>query len=188
MEITRQKSLVDLTEFVNSQSLIKHSFAVEASMMKMATIYSEDRNIWGCCGLLHDIDFERFPKEHPIRGANILKQKGYDINFCEAILGHANIEGYNRETKMAKALYAVDQLSSFVVACALVRPNKFDGLNIKSVNKKIKDNGFARAVDRENLKRASSELDIDFSELIQFVIDGLIEREKELNMTGESLI
>ncbi len=188
MEITREKALSDLSEYVDSESLMKHSLAVEASMMKMAEVFNEDENLWGCCGLLHDIDFQKYPDKHGEVGYNILIDKGYDIEFCKAIKSHCDLTNENRITNMSKSLYAVDQLSSFIVACALVRPEKFVGITSKSVKKKLKDKAFARAVDRDELQKAADELSIDITILIDYLIDGLIQREKYLNDLGLSLL
>lgn len=188
MEITREKAWDLFTQYVDSESLIKHSLAVEASMIKLAKIFDEDVETWSCCGLLHDIDFQKYPEQHPIKGPEILREAGYPEEFCLAVKGHSDETNTPRTTKMAKTLYAVDQLSSFVVACALVRPTKFEGMKVKSVKKKMKDKAFARAVDRDGLKKGAEELGIELSELTQYVIDGLMEREEELNKMGMSLI
>lgn len=188
MEITREKTLEDLKEYVDSDSLMKHSLAVEAAMLKLGKYYEEDTNLWGCCGLIHDIDFQKYPDQHPVIGPKILSDKGYPEDFCLAVKGHSDETNTPRITNMAKSLYAVDQLASFIVACALVRPTKFEGLKVKSVKKKIKDKAFARAVDREELKKGSEELGIEFTELIQLIIEGLTEREEELNKIELSLL
>lgn len=188
MEITREKALELLKEYVDSSSLIKHCLAVEGSMRGYANKFDEDVELWGACGLLHDIDFEKYPDEHPLEGVKILREKGYPEEFIMAVQGHGDHTNTPRETKMAKALYAVDELSSFVIACVLVRPNKFEGLKVKSVKKKLKDKAFAKAVDREQIKKSAEELGVDLTEHIQNVIDSLVKREEELNSMGESLI
>lgn len=188
MIISREKSWELFKKYVDSESLIKHSLAVEASMIKLAKIFNEDVELWSCCGLLHDIDFQKYPEQHPIMGPEILKEAGYSDEFCIAIKGHSDETNTPRTTKMAKSLYAIDQLSSFIVACALVRPTKFEGMKVKSVKKKMKDKAFAKAVDRDGLKKGAEELGVELSELIQYVIDGLVEREKELNDIGMSLL
>ncbi len=188
MEITREKALADLAEYVDSQSLMNHSLAVEAAMIKMAKVFNEDENLWGCCGLLHDIAFQKYPENHGEIGYDILINKGYDAEFCKAVKSHCDLTNENRNTDMSKSLFAVDQLASFIVACALVRPEKFEGLTSKSVKKKIKDKAFARAVDRDELQRGADELDMDMTALIDYLIDGITEREKYLNSCGISLL
>ena len=188
MEITREKALSDLSEYVDSESLMKHSLAVEASMIKMAEVFDEDENLWGCCGLLHDIDFQKYPDKHGEIGFNILSDKGYDMEFCKAIRSHCDLTNENRTTSMSKSLYAVDQLSSFIVACALVRPEKLVGITSKSVKKKLKDKAFARAVDRDELQKGADELGIDITVLIEYLIDGIIKREEYLNSLGLTLL
>ncbi len=187
VEITREKAFELLKEYVESDSLIKHCFAVEASMRGYAQKFGEDVEVWGACGLLHDLDFEKYPDVHPSKGVEILREKGYPEDFVMAVKGHART-GVTRDTKMAKTLYAVDELSSFVIACVLVRPNKFEGLKVKSVKKKLKDKAFARAVDRDQIKDSAEELGVEMTEHIQTVIDALTQREDELQKMGLSLI
>lgn len=188
MEITREKAFELLKEYVKSESLIKHCLAVEASMRGYAKKFGEDVETWGVCGLLHDIDFEQYPEEHPLKGVEILKEKGYPEDFVMAVKGHADRTGTPRETLMAKTLYAIDEISSFVIACVLVRPTKFEGLKVKSVKKKLKDKAFAKAVDRGQIKKSAEELGVELSEHIQTVINALTEREEELKKEGLSLI
>ncbi|WIF95218.1 HDIG domain-containing metalloprotein [Caminicella sporogenes] len=188
MEITREKAFALLKQYVNSNSLIKHCLAVEASMRGYAKKFGQDVETWGACGLLHDIDFEKYPEQHPLKGIEILKENGYPEDFIMAVKGHADKTNTPRETNMAKTLYAVDELSSFVIACVLVRPNKFEGLKVKSVKKKLKDKAFAKAVDREQIKQGAQELGVDLTEHIQTVIDSLVQREEELQKEGLSLI
>lgn len=188
MEITREKALADLSEYVDSESLMKHSLAVEAAMIKMAQVFNEDENLWGCCGLLHDIDFQKYPEKHGEVGYNILLDKNYDVEFCKAVKSHCDLTNENRTNNMSKSLFAVDQLASFIIACALVRPEKLVGLTSKSVKKKLKDKAFARAVDRNELQKGADELSIDMTVLIDYLIDGIINREKYLNEVGLSLL
>ncbi|WDV46994.1 HDIG domain-containing protein [Clostridiaceae bacterium M8S5] len=184
----RESAMNQLRKYVSADSLMKHSLAVEASMRGYAKKFGEDVERWGACGLLHDIDFEKHPKEHPLIGIEILKELGYDDEFIMAVKGHSDDTNTPRETKLAKTLYAVDELSSFIIACVLVRPTKFEGLKIKSIKKKLKDKAFARAVDREQIKRSAEELGVDLNEHIQTVLDALMLREKELEQEGMSLI
>lgn len=177
-----------LQAYVKDKSLIKHAFAVEAGMRGYAAHYGEDEELWASCGLLHDIDFEQYPEEHPVRGAEILSQKGYPESFCLAVKGHADYTGTPRTTLMAKALYAVDQMSSFIVAVALMRPTLFEGMTPKSVKKKIKTKSFAAKVDREGLVKSAEELGVDMTEHIRLLIDALQAQEARLKEQGYSLI
>lgn len=187
MKICREKSYKLLRQYVKSSNLLKHVLAVEAAMIGYAKKFEEDSEIWATCGLLHDIDFEKYPENHPFKGVEILRENGYPEGFILAIQGHAD-ENTIRETCMAKTLYAVDELSSFIIACALVRPNKLEGMKVKSVKKKLKDKAFARAVNRESIISSAEELGVDMSEHIQTVIDSLVNREAELNKTGLSML
>ncbi|WP_034601754.1 HDIG domain-containing metalloprotein [Clostridiisalibacter paucivorans] len=186
--ISRDKAFEELKQYVQSDSLMKHSLAVEAAMIGYAEKFDENVEKWAACGLLHDIDFEKYPEEHPLKGVDILTELGYPEEFVIAVKGHSDETNTPRETLLSKTLYAVDELASFVVACVLVRPNKFEGLKVKSVKKKLKSSGFAKAVDRDIIKRGAEELEVDFSEHIQTVINALTKREKELKEEGLSLI
>jgi len=176
-----------LQEHVATKRLLKHSFAVEGAMRKYAQLFDADIDRWGTCGLLHDIDFEKHPDTHPLQGLQWLDAAGYDNEFVEAVKGHA-VPGTVRDTQMAKTLYAVDELASFIIAVALVRPTKFEGLKIKSVKKKLKDKAFAAAVDRQSITSSAEELGVEIGEHIQNVIDGLVEHEAFLKEQGWSLI
>lgn len=188
MEINRAKAMELFNQFIDSESLIKHCLAVEGSMRGCAAKYDGDVELWGVCGLLHDIDFQKWPDEHLMKAPSILKEAGYPDYFINAVLGHADYTNIPRDTDMAKCLYAVDQLASFIVAVALVRPTKLEGMNAKSVNKKIKDKAFARAVDRDELQKGADELGMDLGDLIILVIESLQKREIELNEMGLSLL
>lgn len=188
MEITRDKAFELLKEYVDSDSLLKHCFAVEASMRGYAKKLGKDVETWGACGLLHDLDFQKYPETHPDKGAKILEEQGYPDDFVIAVKAHARTDEVPRDTMMAKALYALDELSSFVVACALVRPTRLEGMKVKSVKKKLKDKAFAKAVDRDQIKNSAEDLGVDFSEHIQTVINSLQEREEELKSEGYSLL
>ena len=182
MEITRDVALELLQEYTKSDALRKHGLAVEAVMRAYAKYYGEDEEKWGICGLLHDFDYEKYPteEEHPSKGSEILKEKGYPKDIITAILGHGNHTGVARETLMAKTLFAVDELSGFVVAVALVRPDNFNGLKPKSVKKKLKDKGFAAKVNRQDIEQGIEELGVDKDEHIQKVIDALQNISAEL--------
>jgi len=186
--ISRAEAFELLKKHVESKSLLKHSFAVEAGMRGYAAYYGEDEETWASCGLLHDIDFEKYPDEHPYRGPEMLKENGYPEDFCLAVKGHADYTDTPRTTNMAKALFAVDQMSSFIVAVALMRPEVFGGLKPKSVKKKLKTKSFAAKVDREGLQKGAEELGIDMTDHIQILIDALVKHEEFLKKEGYSLI
>ena len=186
--MTREEALDWFGEEVSSDSLKKHCYAVEASMRIYAEKLNEDVLRWGLCGLLHDIDFEKYPDVHPFKGVEWLKQKGFDEEFTLAVLGHGDHTNTPRDTQMAKTLYAVDELSSFIVAVALVRPDKFEGLTSKSVKKKMKDKAFARAVSREGIQEGADALGVEITTHIDTVIEGLSKFEMFLNEKGESLL
>ena len=145
-------------------------------MRAYAKKFSADEELWGITGLIHDFDYEMYPQapDHPLKGSEILKAKGYSDEIRTAILGHASYSGVPRESLMAKALFACDELCGFIVACSLVRPNKqIEGLEVSSVKKKLKDKAFARNVNREDIVQGAAELGVPLEEHIQFVIDAL---------------
>ncbi|MDW7669400.1 MAG: HDIG domain-containing protein [Bacillota bacterium] len=188
MDINRQNALELFEKWIDSESLIKHSLAVEGAMRGCAEYFNEDPEIWGVCGLLHDIDFQKYPNdEHLEHGPKILEEAGYPEYFVDAVKGHGDFTNTPRETNMAKSLYAVDQLASFIIAVALVRPTKLEGMKYKSVKKKVKDKAFAKAVDRDEMERGAKELGIEFSELVMIVVKALQKREEELNLQEQSL-
>lgn len=168
-----------LCEYTKSDSLRKHALAVEAAMRACATRYGEpdaDIDEWGLVGLLHDFDYEMFPspEQHPFTGANILCGRGYSDRIIRAIMGHATYTGVPRDTTMARALFATDELCGFLVACALVRPTRsLDDLEVSSVKKKLKDKAFARSVNRDDIRQGLAELEVDADEHIRFVIEAL---------------
>lgn len=188
MDYNREKQFELLKKYVTTERLFKHSFAVEAAMISYAEKFGEDTDKWGACGLLHDIDFEKHPEEHPMIGVKILADEGYPEDFVTAVKGHGDRTNTPRVTKLAKTLYAVDELASFIVAVALVRPTKFDGLKIKSVKKKLKDKAFAKAVNRDQIQIAADDLGVELSEHIQTVIDGLVAWEEKSKDSEYSLI
>lgn len=148
-----------------------------------------DVDEWGLVGLLHDFDYEMFPTadQHPYTGANILCGRGYSDRMIRAIMGHATYTGVPRDTTMARALFATDELCGFLVACALVRPNKsLDDLEVSSVKKKLKDKAFARSVNRDDIKQGVEELGVDLDEHIRFVIDALRPVQKEIGLKSGS--
>ena len=174
--MNREQAWELLNEYTKKDNLIKHALAVEAAMRAYAKKFNEDEEIWGIVGLLHDFDYERFPtaEEHPFKGAEILREKGVDEAWIKAILGHADYTGVERDTLMAKTLFAVDELTGMITAATLVRPSKkIDDLKVKSVKKKLKDKSFAASVNRDDIKKGAEELEVDLSEHIQFVIDAM---------------
>lgn len=183
-----------LCEYTKGDSLRKHALAVEAAMRAAAKRYGEadaDVDEWGLVGLLHDFDYEMFPSpdQHPFTGANILCGRGYSDRMIRAIMGHATYTGVPRDTDLARALFATDELCGFLVACALVRPNKsLDDLEISSVKKKLKDKAFARSVNRDDIRLGVEELGVPLEDHIRFVIDALrpVQKEIGLNSAGTS--
>ncbi len=184
---TRAEAWAVLTEHTKSDSLIKHALAVEAAMRAYARKLGENEEEWGVVGLLHDFDYEEHPTldEHPMKGAEILRAKGYPEEMIQAILSHASHTGIPRETRMAKALYSVDELAGFITAVALVRPNKkVADVEPKSVKKKMKDKAFARAVNRDEIREGAELLAVDFDEHVRTVIDAMAGIAKELGLEG----
>jgi len=165
-----------LTEFTQSDSLRKHALAVEAAMRAYARRYGENEESWGTAGMLHDFDYEMHPMapHHPMKGAEILLARGAAPEVVHAILAHADYSGFPRVSLLDRGLYACDELSGFVTACALVRPGRaIAGLEPGSVKKKLKDKGFARTVNRHDVYRGAEELGVDLDEHIGFVIGAL---------------
>ncbi len=179
-------------EYTPSDALRKHMYAVEAAMRAMAEQMGGDQDAWGLVGLLHDFDYERFPnpdhaadREHPAEGVRVLAAQGFPEELCRAILGHANYTGVPRDTPVARALFAVDELCGFLVACALVRPSKsLTDLEVGSVKKKLKDKGFARGVSREDVVQGAAELGVPLEEHITFVLAALRPGERALGLGG----
>jgi putative nucleotidyltransferase with HDIG domain len=165
-----------LTEFTKSDSLRKHALAVEAAMRAYASRDGNDPERWGIAGMLHDFDYEMHPTapQHPMKGAEILLTRGVPDPVVYAVLAHADYSGYPRLSRLDHALYACDELSGFVTACALVRPGRaIAGLEVSSVKKKLKDKAFARTVNRDDVYRGAEELAVPLDEHIAFVIDAL---------------
>lgn len=190
MPFTREQALALMHEYTASDPLRKHMYAVEIAMRAMAAKYGGDPETWGIVGLLHDFDYERFPnadrsptREHPSEGVRILAAKGFPEEAQRAILGHASYTGVPRETPMARALFAVDELCGFLVACALVRPSRsLADLEPKSVTKKLKDKAFARGVSREDVYLGVEELGVPLDEHIAFCIAALRPIEQALGL------
>jgi len=178
-----------LTEFTQSESLRKHALAVEACMRAYARKSGTDEELWGMVGLIHDFDYEKYPsaEEHPYRGNEILKERGYPDEVRRAIMSHAEYTGVTRETPMEKALFACDELAGFITACALVKPGKsLAEVEAKSVRKKMKDKAFARSVNREDITTGASELGTDLEEHIAFCIEAMKGIATELGLDGSS--
>jgi putative nucleotidyltransferase with HDIG domain len=183
--ILRDHAWSILTEFTRSDSLRKHARAVEASMRAYAGKYGEDPEAWGVAGMLHDFDYEIHPRapHHPMKGGEILLARGVPDALVRAILAHADYSGVPRVALLDRALYACDELSGFVHACALVRPGKvITGLEVGSVKKKLKDKAFARTVNRDDVYRGASGLGVDLDEHIAFVIGALAAVAPEIGL------
>jgi putative nucleotidyltransferase with HDIG domain len=180
---SRQAAWDLLCEWTESDSLRRHMLAVEAAMRAYAPRFGGDVELWGLTGLLHDLDYERYPDlsdGHPRYAIAELRARGYPEELISAVASHADFMGVPRETPLQKALYAVDELSGFVLACAYVRPEGLAGMTAKSVRKKMKQPSFAAAVGREELITGAEELGVDFDEHVETVIAALSERSDEL--------
>lgn len=185
MSLSHEDAWNLLCEYVQSENLRKHMLAVEACMRYYARLWGEDENLWGIVGLLHDIDYEQHPslQEHPFVGMEILRQKGYPEEVVRAVGSHADHTGIPRQTRMEHTLYACDELTGFVTAVALVRPNKkLAEVDVASVRKKMKDKAFARAVNREDLLKGAEALGIPFDEHVQNVIRAMSEIADKLGL------
>ena len=172
-----------LCEWTQSESLRRHMLAVEAAMRAYAPRFGGDVELWGLTGLLHDLDYERYPNledGHPRYALQELEARGYPPELVRAVASHADFLGVSRDTPMEKTLFAVDELCGFVLAVAYVRPEGLVGMTPKSVKKKLKQPSFAAAVNREELRHGAEELGVDFDEHLQIVIDALTERREEL--------
>src|SRR2546423_2359879 len=183
--MTRADAFALVTEYTENPSLIKHMLAVEAAMRAYARKLGEDEEKWGLVGLLHDFDYQRWPDppDHPLKGSEILRERGYPDDVIYAIKSHADyLPDCPRVRPIEKALYAVDELCGFIVACALVRPGGVLDLAPSSVKKKLKSKGFARNVKREDIDRGAADFGVDLTEHIQFVIDALKPHAAELGI------
>jgi putative nucleotidyltransferase with HDIG domain len=186
MTVTRETAWAILTEFTLGDSLRKHARAVEAAMRAYAERYGEDPETWGIAGMLHDFDYEMHPHApaHPMKGAEILRARGVPEPIVYAILAHADYSGMPRVALLDRALYACDELSGFVHACALVRPGRaIAGLEPASVRKKLRDKAFARTVNRDDVYRGAAELGVDLDQHIAFVIGALTAVGSELGLS-----
>ena len=188
--MTRDDALALMHEYTASDALRKHMYAVEIAMRAMAEKAGADPEAWGMVGLLHDFDYERYPNQehsptegHPAEGVRLLASRGLPEPMQRAILGHATYSGVPRDTPMARALFAVDELAGFLVACALVRPSRsLQDLEVSSVKKKLKDKAFARGVSREDVIRGADELGVPLDQHIAFMLEALRLQEKALGL------
>ena len=173
MNYNRQQAWQLLRQHVQSEVLLKHCQAVEIAMRAYAAKFGEDIEYWGAVGLLHDVDFEKYPDDHPNHARDILTAAGYDSQFAADVEAHAR-DWSKERTLLQKTLLAVDELTGFIIACALVRPDKsLNNLELKSIMKKMKDKAFARAVNRETITTSAAAMDVDLKEHIEFVTQAL---------------
>jgi putative nucleotidyltransferase with HDIG domain len=183
LQVSREEAWTLLCDWTKSESLRRHMLAVEAAMRAYAPRFDGDVELWGLTGLLHDLDYERYPDlgtGHPRYAIRELEERGYPPELLRGVASHADFMEVPRETPMQKALYAVDELCGFVLAVAYVRPEGLVGMTPKSVKKKLKQPSFAAPVNREELRRGAEELGVDFDEHLQIVIDALTARRDEL--------
>ena len=186
---TREEAWELVCEWVEADSLRKHLLGVEAAMVAYARRFGEDEELYAVTGLLHDLDYERYPDletGHPRKALALFKERGYPRELIDAVAGHASFLGVPRETRLAKTLFAVDELSGFIAACALVRPTGLDGMTPKSVKKKLKQPSFAAGVNREEVRQGAEELGVDFDEHVAFVIGAMQERAGDLGLAPAS--
>ncbi len=184
MEITRERAWETLTRYTKSEALLRHALAVEASVRAYARKFGEDEELWGVTALLHDFDWEMHPtlERHPQDGAPILREEGYPEVVIEGVLSHAEHLELPRDTPLKKALFACDELSGFIHACGLVRPDGIDTLEPKSVKKKLKQPSFASGVHREDVYKGAEELGVELDDHIRFVIEALRPIAPELGL------
>jgi predicted hydrolase (HD superfamily) len=192
-EITRDAAWNLLTEFTQSESLRKHALAVEACMRACSRKHGdgspETENLWGIVGLIHDFDYERWPslEDHPYKGNEILKERGWPEVITRAIMSHAEYSGVTRDTPLEKSLFACDELAGFITAVALIKPSKsLAEVDVKSVRKRMKDKAFARKVNRKDIIQGAADLGVDLDEHIAFCIEALKPKAKELGLDGSA--
>jgi len=176
-----------LCEFTKNENLRKHALAVEACVKAYARKLGEDEEKWAVVGVIHDFDYEVYPNapDHPVKGSEILKEKGYPEDIRRAILGHADYTGVPRDTLLAKVLFACDELAGFITACALVRPDRLATLEAKSVRKRMKDKAFARSVSREDIIKSAEELVVPLDEHITFCIQAMRQIADQLGLAPD---
>jgi predicted hydrolase (HD superfamily) len=182
-----------LSEFTQSESLRKHALAVEACMRACSRKYGdaspEAENLWSVVGLIHDFDYERYPtaEEHPYKGNEILKERGYSDEIRRAVMSHAEYTGVTRDTPMEKCLFACDELAGFITAVALIKPSKsLADVDVKSVRKRMKDKAFARKVNRDDIINGAKDLGVDLDEHIAFCIEAMKPVAKQLGLDGSA--
>lgn len=178
-----------LCEYTKNESLRKHALAVEACVLAYARKFGEDQEKWGVTALIHDFDYEMYPNapDHPLKGNEILKQRGVPEDICRAILGHADYTGVPRDTLLAKVLFACDEVAGFVTACSLVRPDRIATLEAKSVRKRMKDKAFARSVSREDIIKGAEELGVPLDDHITFCIQAMREAAERLGLMPSNI-
>src|SRR3954452_19330269 len=191
--MNRESAWCLLTEFTQSESLRKHALAVEACMRACSRKYGdgspEAENLWGLVGLIHDFDYEKYPtpKEHPYKGNEILKERGYSDEVRRAIMSHAEYSGVSRDTPLEKALFACDELAGFITACTLVKPSKsLADVEARSVRKKMKDKAFARSVNRDDITSGAADLGVELENHIAFCIEAMKGIAAELGLEGSA--
>ena len=186
-EFSREQAWDLLSEWTQSESLRRHALAVEAAMRAYAARFGGDVELWGMTGLLHDLDYERYPSlddGHPRYGIRELESRGYPPQLVRAVASHADFMGVPRDSDMEKALYAVDELSGFILACAYVRPDGLEGMTPKSVKKKLKQPSFAAAVNRDDISKGAEALGVDLDEHLAVVIGALTEQREPIMGTA----
>ena len=187
---SRDEAWALFCEWTESESLRKHALGVEAAMRAYARRFEDDEELYAVTGLVHDLDYERYPDldtGHPRHALKELSARGYPQDVIDAVAGHAEFLEVPRETAMAKTLFAVDELSGFVAACALVRPTGIEGMKPKSVKKKLKQPSFAAAVDRDQVRRGAEELGVDFDEHLNVVIAAMEDEKEALGLDAEEV-
>lgn len=191
---SRADALALMQEWTQSDSLRKHMLAVEAAMRAYAVHFGEDEEQWGLAGLVHDFDYERYPNQehhptegHPAHGVRVLRERGYPEEVLQAVLGHATYCDTPRVSRMARTLFAVDELTGLITATALVKPNKsLHEVDARSVRKKMKDKAFARGVNRDDVINGAAELGVELDSHINFVIEAMRARATELGLNGSA--
>ena len=186
--MTRDDAWCLLTEFTLSESLRKHALAVEACVRAYARKFGENEELWGVAGLIHDFDYEKYPslQDHPYKGNEILKERGWPEEIQRAVLSHAEHTGVTRNSNLEKALFACDELAGFITAAALVKPNRsLAEVDARSVRKRMKDKAFARSVSREDIIKGAAELGVDLDEHITFCIEAMKSVAAELGLAGK---
>ncbi len=187
--MNREDAFALVCEYTENEGLRRHMMAVEAAMVAYARKFGEDENKWGIVGLLHDFDYERWPNppDHPLKGSEILAERGYPEDVIYAIKSHADyLEDCPRVSRMDKTLYACDELAGFISACALVRPEGIHGMKPKSVRKKMKQKSFAAAVNRDDITNGAEDLGVELNEHVQFVIDAMTEIADQLGLSPQA--